>query len=234
MNISWKDNNLLGDRVQFSEKIHLLEWVTIPALMDQSSTSDFTKVRRRIRTDLYNEENVTAKLVSGSYNRIEDSITLNFVTPCTAKAHGPNYHPKKTDPARGFVKLENPSGYYNMKLKILNAFDWLRQIKEHDGWLTEEDVRVLLESAYVQVFCNDPSFHWQGSNWAATQLDASVYPTEIAPKVWNSPKLHGDSGGRMSNFLCKHLTGLINQIGFFIPKIRDIIIKIQKKFQIDL
>ena len=160
MNISWKDNNLLGDRVQFSEKIHLLEWVTIPALMDQSSTSDFTKTRRRIRTDLYNEENVTAKLVSGSYNRIEDSITLNFVTPCTAKAHGPNYHPKKTDPARGFVKLENPSGYYNMKLKILNAFDWLRQIKEHDGWLTEEDVRTLLESAYVQVFCNDPSFHW--------------------------------------------------------------------------
>ena len=89
MNISWKDNNLLGDNVRFSEKIHLLEWVTIPALMDQSSTSDFTKVRRRIRTDLYNEENVTAKLVSGSYNRIEDSITLNFVTPCTAKAHGP-------------------------------------------------------------------------------------------------------------------------------------------------
>ena len=100
--------------------------------------------------------------------------------------------------------------------------------------ITEEDVRVLLESAYVQVLCNDPSFHWQGSNWAATQLDASVYPTEIAPRVWNSPKLHGDSGGRMSNFLCKHLTGLINQIGFFIPKIRDIIIKIQKKFQIDL
>ena len=160
MNISWKDNNLLGDRVQFSEKIHLLEWVTIPALMDRSSTSDFTKTKRKIRTELYDGENVTATLVSGSYNRLEDSITLNFVTPCTAKAHGPDYNPKKTDPARGFVKIENPSGYYNMKIKILNAFEWLRQIKEHDGWLTEEDVRVLLENAYVQVFCNDPSFHW--------------------------------------------------------------------------
>ena len=85
MNISWKDNNLLGDRVQFSEKIHLLEWVTIPALMDRSSTSDFTKTKRKIRTELYDGENVTATLVSGSYNRLEDSITLNFVTPCTAK-----------------------------------------------------------------------------------------------------------------------------------------------------
>ena len=49
MNISWKDNNLLRDNIPFSESIHLLEWVTIPALMDRSSTSDFTKTKRRIR-----------------------------------------------------------------------------------------------------------------------------------------------------------------------------------------
>ena len=84
------------------------------------------------------------------------------------------------------------------------------------------------------MFCSYPSFHGQGSIWVVTLLDASIYPTEIAPKVWNSPKLHGDSQGRMSNFLCKHLTGLIDQVGFFIPKIRNTIIKIQKKFEIEV
>jgi hypothetical protein len=44
-----------------------------------------------------------------------------------------------------------------------------------------------------------------------SQLDGSIYPTDIAPQFWNSDSLHGDNPVITS----KHMVGLLRQMGFF-------------------
>ena len=60
------------------------------------------------------------------------------------------------------------------------------------------------------MFSTSPSFHWTSPNYFLSQLDGSIYPTDIAPKVWD--KIRGES------FLDKHLAQLFSSIDFFIPQ----------------
>lgn len=201
-----------------SDSKRLYEWMTIADLNTKDATSDFTKRKRAIRTSLYKGENVTSRIVKGSYDRNEDAMTFEFVTTATIKAHPAGSEFKRTDPFNNFNLIPNPDRKYHMYVKVLNFMEWLRGTRPEqlsESPITDREILDVLNSAYVQLFCDDPSFQYQTANYTLSQVDASIYPTNIAPKKWN--KVHGDY-----NFLCKHLKGLLDQIGFFLPQMASI------------
>jgi hypothetical protein len=103
----------------------------------------------------------------------------------------------------------NPSKTYEIWLKFLNVTDWLGAFDEKET-ITQKDVKDMIDICNVQVWDNNPSFHWQGANWGLSQLDASIFPTDIEPKHWG-PK-HGGAGNYMFS---KHLSQLIDSMAFF-------------------
>lgn len=208
-----------------SDSKRLYEWMTIADLNTKDATSDFTKRKRAIRTSLYKGENVTSRIVKGSYDRNEDAMTFEFVTTATIKAHPAGSEFKRTDPFNNFNLIPNPDRKYHMYVKVLNFMEWLRGTRPDSlasSPITWQEVKEVLESAYVQLFCDDPSFQYQTANYTLSQVDASIYPTNIPPKKWN--KIHGDY-----NFLCKHLKGLLDQIGFFLPQMASVATRIIKQ-----
>lgn len=203
----------------------LYEWMTIADLNVNDATSDFTKRKRAIRTSLYKGENVTSRIVQGSYDRYDDSMTFEFVTTATIKAHPAGSEFKRTDPHNNFNLIPNPDRKYHMYVKVLNFMELLRGTRPEslsETPISDREIKDVLETAYVQLFCDDPSFQYQTANYTLSQVDASIYPTSIAPKKWN--KVHGDY-----NFLCKHLKGLLDQIGFFLPQMASIASQIIQK-----
>ena len=162
--------------------------MTIADLNVRDATSNFTKRKRAIRTSLYKGENVTARIVNGSYDRSDDSMTFEFVTTATIKAHPAGSEFKRTDPFNNFNLIPNPDRKYHMYVKVLNFMDWLRGTRPEslsESPITEKEILDVLNSAYVQLFCDDPSFQYQTANYTLSQVDASIYPTNIAPKKWN-------------------------------------------------
>lgn len=203
----------------------LQEWMTIADLNNPDASSDFTKRKRAIRTSLYKGENVTSRIVQGTYDKYDDSMTFEFVTTATIKAHPAGSEFKKTDPHNNFALIPNNDRKYHMYVKVLNFMEWLRGTRPDSlssSPITWQEVKEVLESAYVQLFCDDPSFQYQTANYTLSQVDASIYPTNIPPKKWN--KIHGDY-----NFLCKHLKGLLDQIGFFLPQMASVATRIIKQ-----
>ena len=105
----------------------------------------------------------------------------------------------------------------------MEFWDWL-DVFEGDK-ITRFNMKEILEVSSVQVFSNSPSFHWQGGNFNLSQLDGSIYPTEISNPVWG-PR-HGDPSGY---FLDKHLWGLLKQMGFWLnPMASMLTSKLQKR-----
>lgn len=203
----------------------LREWMTLGDLNVSDATSKFTKRKRAIRTSLYKGENVTAKIVKGSYDPTDDSFTFEFITPVTAKVYPPGSDFQKTDPNNNFQLVPNAEKMYHMFIKVLGFMELLRGTRPdslQSSPITADEVKEVLEVAYVQLFCNDPSFQYQTANWTLSQVDASIYPTNIAPKHWNL--IHGTD-----NYLCKHLKGLVDQIGFFLNPMASMATKVIKQ-----
>lgn len=72
-------------------------------------------------------------------------------------------------------------------------------------------MKEILEVSDIKVFSTSPAFHYQGANFNASQIDASIYPTSISNPVWG-PR-HGDKSGY---FLGKHLYSLLQSIDFWL------------------
>src|ERR1035437_743574 len=53
----------------------------------------------------------------------------------------------------------------------------------------------------MQLWSNSPSFHWQGMNFKLSQVNASIFPTDIPDSKWRS--IHGDA------VIDKHLLDLM-------------------------
>ena len=79
--------------------------------------------------------------------------------------------------------------------------------KSQKNAITKEDIAVILEVCDLTIWCNDPSFHWQGMNYNLSQMGAALFPTNIKPKKWDA--VHGD------NMQTKHLSGLLEDIDHF-------------------
>lgn len=74
--------------------------------------------------------------------------------------------------------------------------------------ITAEDIATLMDVCDVKLWSDSPAFHYQGTNYQLSQMDASLYPTNIRPKHWNAK--HKDD-----NYIDKHLGGLVDSVPSF-------------------
>lgn len=197
----------------FRESQYFNEWVTLQDLTAPEAISSFTKRTRAQRNGAVKAENRTAKLIDCT---LEDdgSVTFKFKTTATLPIYPEDNVFMKANPLHNFELERNDDKEYIMEIKILEFMKWLKETRPDslaDQKISWREIKDVLEVASIQIYSTMPSFHWQGSNWWLSQLDGSLYPTDIEPKVWNAPNLHGDSG----NFLSKDLVGLIRSFKFW-------------------
>jgi hypothetical protein len=193
---------------------NLLTELTLHDLKDTSSSSSFTKRTRKQRDDAMKTENFTSKLIDVFIDTVEDHVTFVFLTEATESIYPADYQFGELDPEDDFRIKKNPSKAYELHIRILDFMKWLKETRPdalNDKKITWEEIKDVLKVADIKVFSTSPSFHWQGVNYFLSQVDASIYPTSIAPTFWNQPQYHGSD----PYFLDKHLYGLFRQIDFF-------------------
>jgi hypothetical protein len=183
----------------------LSEFIKIANLQEPSAMSPFTMGFRKERTKLMGTENLHAKLIDVILEKGNDSITFQFLTSSTPK-YGKDYQYKSTDPQTKDLK-PNPSKTYEIDIQLLQFFSWLKTYPDKTK-ITAKDIRDIFDVCYCKVWSDSPDFHWQGKNWALTQLDGSIYGTDIAPTVWKK-RLGGEY------MLSKQMYGLFKNIKFF-------------------
>jgi hypothetical protein len=210
--------NLINDKM-FEGKIlsytqTKLDEITLFDLRDKDIVSDTTKKYQKIRKDLNKGANINTKLISVDIEDKKD-ILFKFLTEATEDGT------KKFDvnPV-DFSISENPSKTYEIWLKFPNAIELLDL--QDKTTIDRKDIKSLLEASDVQIWDSNPSFQYQGFNYWDSQLDASIFPTNIKPKRWN--KTHGDGQA----FLTKHLAQLFSQIQFFLNPMSSML---QKKLR---
>jgi hypothetical protein len=213
--------NQVTEKYQFSGKL-LQEFLTLKDLQNTSAVSSFTKRTRKERNEVMKTENYTAKLIDVELNEKENYVTFGFLTEATEPIYPDDFIFGETNPEDNFEIDRNESKTYEMYIKILDFFTWLRDTRPEDaGDITRKDIKEVLEVSNIQLFSTSPSWHWQGINFWLSQLDGSIYPTDIEPKFWNREDLHGNDGA----FLDKHLAGLLNQISFFLNPMASMLTK---------
>lgn len=188
----------------------LQEFVTFDDLQNDSSATDFTRNTRRQRNQAVGAESRVAELIDVELNPSDDYVTFQFMTEVTEPIYPDDYTFQQTNPTNKNLQ-RNTGKTYEIELRILEFFSWLDTRPDDAGDLTSSDIKDVLDTANVQVWSNAPSYHYQGMNFYASQLDASIYPTDIEPQFWNQSHLHG-SGPYL---LDKHLLGLVKAIKFW-------------------
>ena len=208
-------NNTVLEILQYVESKEK-RWVTIKfdkleeelRLSDfqkHAGLSDFTKKFKNIRQKKKGPSPKSARLVKLIVNRSKDYVTFVFYSSPTDTPTA-----KVVNPKSGF-KIGGEKPWYRQEIRILDFFKWAKTTPGYKSakQLSLKELKDIFKVASIQVFCNDPSFHWQSFNWVLSQFDASIHPTDIAPKHWN--KYHNDNG-----FVCKHLSMILNSIDFWL------------------
>lgn len=202
-----------GDRNLQIRESKLREWLTLADLSTDDATSAFTKKTRDQRNKAVKPENYTAKIKDCVLEK-DGSVTFTFNTTATIPIYPKDYKFKQADPNSNFELKDNPEKSYTITIRILDFMKWLKDTRpdfKELGKITWKEIRDVVEVAYIQIYSTSPSFHWQGINWWITQLDGSLYPTDIKPKFWNRDDLHGDEGA----FLDKHTAGVVRYFKFW-------------------
>jgi hypothetical protein len=96
-------------------------------------------------------------------------------------------------------------------LQFDDFFTWMLDTLPDGQALTLKDMKDAIRVCPVRFWSNSPAFHWQGHNFVLSQLDAAIYPTNIAPHFWNQPQYHGEDA-----MLDKHLAALLRYLSFFL------------------
>lgn len=191
------------------------EFVTFNDLKNSDVIAPSTFSFRKERNKIMGTENRTAKLIDCFIDEALGSITFAFLTEVTDK-YEDDYEYQEVDPYSLDLK-RNRSKTYELQFKILDFFDWLDTNPDKTS-ISNKDIKDILQVANVQVFSTSPSWQYQSYNYNMSQLDGSIYPTNIAPKVWDK-RLGGDY------FLDKHLYGLIRGIDFFLNPMASMLTK---------
>lgn len=201
----------------------LQEFVTLADLKDTDAMSSFTKNTRQQRNRAVKPENITAKLVDCQVDTVEDHVTFIFKTTATVPIYPDEYQFRKSDPERDHVLVRNTGKEYDLYIRILGFLEWLKGTRPDDDTsdITQPEVKEALNVANIQIYSTSPSFHWQGVNFWLSQLDGSIYPTDIAPQRWNASHLHGSDGA----FVDKHIGGLLRQYQFFLGPMASMLTK---------
>jgi hypothetical protein len=188
----------------------------------KSGLSDLTNEFKKVRTKALGSESKNAKLVGLKVNRKSGWVQFNFVTRKTPY-EDENHKYTRTIPEVGFKLVPDETNYYELKIRVLDFFKWLKTTPETSSRdlsaVTDKDIEDVLKVADIKVFCDCPSFHWQGFNYHLSTFNASIFPTKIKDKSWGKRHNNGDS------LICKHLQGLLNNIHFYIPQMRQAVKK---------
>lgn len=189
------------------------EWLTFKNLNSPDAISGLTKSYRDLRNKLVKPENFTAKLTDCQYNKDEDNVTFTFTTTATIPQYPKNHEFDKTNPDKDFELIPNPDKQYEVRIRILKFMEWLKGTRPdrlNGTPISWDEIKDVLDVAYIQVQCSCPADWWQGLAYNRTQLDGTIIPCNIKPKYWNAKHLHNEEG-----FLCKHAYGIIRSIAFF-------------------
>jgi hypothetical protein len=181
------------------------ESLKISDLKAHAGISDFTKYWKNERQRLKGTANKSAKLLEVEINKEEDWVEFRFSSEPTYK-----FDTQVTVPEDMHFQSDN---LYTEQIRFLQFFE-LFDTEEY----SIKNIKDALKTCDVKVWCDCPSFHWQGDNFVISQFDASIHPTDIVPKHWN--KYHNDD-----NFVCKHLSMILSQIEFFIPIMASMVFK---------
>jgi hypothetical protein len=164
----------------------LLEFTT----KDMSTAgSDFMKRNKEKRQQTIGGEMQHLKLAGAEFFP-ERGLVVTFTTKPT-KGVGECY-----DIGKGkFYKDDK----YTMKV-LYEKYKNIEDFEEENGkFVNAEDVKLT---------CNCRAFHWQGMNYHASELGSSVTPTKIPDNYWKF--FHNKDGA-----ICKHLSGLLDNVGRF-------------------
>lgn len=198
--------------------IKLDEDLRLSDFKQHSGLSDFTKKWKNDRQKIKGAGNISAKLVKLIVNKKKDYVTFVFFSTPTYSFTASTVKPKKN------MKISGEHPFYIQNIRILDFWKWAKTTPGYKSAkkLSLKDLKEILKVASIQIFCNDPSFHWQGMNYVVSQFDASIFPTDIPPKQWK--KKHNDD-----NFVCKHLDLIFTQIEFWLNPMTNMLNKYLQK-----
>lgn len=207
----------------------LIEELPLSVFANNAGLSDFTKPFKKERDKLIpklidkektmkigSEANI-AKFIEIRMNEDKDYIDIYFLTDSTPK-YPKGFKRKETRPSDKSL-IANPSKLYTIIVRIKGFFSLLSTSPDV---VSDKDISDVLKVADVQFWSSSPSWHWQGINWNMSQLGSSIYPTNIKPtaRKTKSGKEIGWANRQKNGFLDKHLQGVVNGMGFYIPQIR--------------
>jgi hypothetical protein len=171
------------------------------------AVSAMTQKFRTQRKQLVGRENIAVKLVGFQFDQKQDWIQFIFRSTST-----PNTPTKQdANPQANFKLQPNPNKVYTLLLQFDDFFTWMLDTLPDGQALTLKDMKDAIRVCPVKFWSNSPAFHWQGHNYVLSQLDAAIYPTNIAPHFWNQPQYHGEDA-----MMDKHLAALLRYLSFFL------------------
>ena len=212
-----------------------------PDIIAAPHTRHFSAERRGIMGD----SPKNTKLISSKYDKDKDYITFYFLTSATEK-YEPNHQYKTVNPSLSFSLQKDPSATYQIWLRFFRVsqlFNLSKSRQQKKAYhpqsnnkvqgsankVSIEEVKAWMWSTSFQLWCDDPSYHWTGRNYFMSQLDASVFPTDIAPTHRhigpNGKPVLGWLDLRGESLLSKHLLDLFTHIKFFINQMAGSLLK---------
>jgi hypothetical protein len=166
-----------------------------------------------IRKDLVGTPNRNIKFITSQLND-DGSADFLFQTVVTPYEDVDHVYKELIDaPIADIVNASamktNNSGEYMMCLRINDFWDLIEELEvvEKNEFDKNTLSAILDLSEDVKYSCNCISFVWSGISYFATQEDASLIPNNIYPKKWDKY--------RAGALVCKHLSGLCRNLGFF-------------------
>lgn len=166
-----------------------------------------------IRKDLVGTPNRNIKFITSQLND-DGSADFLFQTVVTPYEDVDHVYKELIDaPIADIVNASamktNNSGEYMMCLRINDFWDLIEELEvvEKNEFDKNTLSAILDLSEDVKYSCNCVSFVWSGISYFATQEDASLIPNNIYPKKWDKY--------RAGALVCKHLSGLCRNLGFF-------------------
>ena len=220
MELSSEQKKVLNDFVKKVESLYkgkgkIEEKLSLQQIRSRDVYSKNAHVNKfyNIRKDLVGTPNRNIKFITSQLND-DGSADFLFQTVVTPY-EDPNHvykalidAPSTNIPNSGEMKVNN-SGEYMMCLRINDFWDLIEELEvvEKNEFDKNTLSAILDLSEDVKYSCDCPSFLWTSISYNATKEDASLIPSTIAPKFWG--KYRGDA------LVCKHLSGLCRNLGFF-------------------
>jgi len=175
---------------RFTENLRLSD------IMKHQGISDFTADWVEIRRKIKGAGASAVKIHSMKVDRKNDMVTFLFKSI-------PTYDNKAQAVDFPDSNSEKTVKAYTQQIMILDFFKWAQTKPGYnEKELTRQEIKEIFQVADIKLSCNCKSFQFQGMNHILTTFDASIYPENRPPLVWN--KFHHDD-----NFLCKHLDILL-------------------------